>query len=107
MGRGKTDSFTGAFGIGFGVVDAVASIMLDCRAHIPFLNAVWGPSSALGWFFVEDDFGARWCKWGLIKIDGTVHLGICGELGIETGFSEQVESDFGLRDQSFPKVERE
>jgi hypothetical protein len=45
----------------------------------------------------DDDFGARRCKEDLIKVEGVVHLSICRELGIETGFSEQVEGDFGLQ----------
>jgi hypothetical protein len=50
------------------------------------------PGCAVGGFVVDEDANAGWCDGSPIEIVATVELGVGGELRIDAGAVEEVES---------------
>jgi hypothetical protein len=50
------------------------------------------PGCAVGGFVVDEDVNAGWCNGSPIEIVAAVKLGVGGELGVDAGAAEEVES---------------
>ena len=56
--------------LGLGLVDehVVTPVVFQRWSQIPSVSSMGIPRSPLGWFLMEDYFGAWWCQWCLIEI---------------------------------------
>jgi hypothetical protein len=50
------------------------------------------PGCAVGGFVVDEDANAGWCDGSPIEIVAAVELGVGGELRVDAGAAEEVES---------------
>ena len=75
---GKFHSSCYVFCSCFGDVDAIATVMFGSAPKVPAVFAVGGPSGAFVRAFVDQDFGAWWCKRRLVEVKGAVELGFGG-----------------------------
>jgi hypothetical protein len=62
------------------------------------------PGCVVGKFFVDEDADAGWRNGSMIEIVAAVELGIGGELGVDAGAAEEVESQQGLGQEAIPQV---
>ena len=46
--------------VGAGDVESVTSVVFQCRANVPAVDAMVGPRCSLLWLFMDDGFGSRW-----------------------------------------------
>ena len=61
-------------------------------AHIETFEDVWRPRFAAGWLYVNYDFSTRGSKWRSIVIKCSVDLSIGEEVGVDTGWAQEVQS---------------
>ena len=72
-------------------------------AKVPSRHGMWGPCAALGWLFMDHDFGAGWSNRGAVKIKRPVELGVSGQLWVEVGGAEKVEGKQRLGEDGVPE----
>jgi hypothetical protein len=75
---------------------AVASIGVESWANVPAVDTVWGPGPAAVRLFKDKDVDAGRGDGRAIEVVGAVDLGPSGELGIESGASEEIETQKSL-----------
>jgi hypothetical protein len=63
------------------------------RAKVPAFNGTWGPLSMSGRFFMDKDFCSGRGKRSVIEVKPTVDVSLGGELWVDPGSSQQIESD--------------
>ena len=102
----KFDGAGDAFGAGLGVVTPIAAVMFGGMSNIPALNAVWCPRSPNLGGFMNEDFGAGWRHGCPVEVEGTIHMGFGGELGVGVGAAKEVEGCGCLINQAIPQVQR-
>jgi len=56
---------------------------------------------------VGDDATAWWTERCAVEIEGTVDLGVGGELGVDTRAAQEVQGDLGLGEEFVPEGQRE
>ncbi len=56
----EVDSIGDAEGLGFGIDDVMAAVMLKGDANIESVKATEVPGAASGWLIVGDDRAAKW-----------------------------------------------
>jgi hypothetical protein len=56
----EVDSAGDAEGLGFGIDDAMAAVMLKGDANVESIRATEVPGAAGGWLIVGDDRAAKW-----------------------------------------------
>jgi hypothetical protein len=56
----EVDSVRDAKGLGLGIDDAMAAVMLKGDANVEFVRAAEVPGVASGWIIVDDDGAAEW-----------------------------------------------
>lgn len=101
----KLDGVRYAISLGLGHVDAITSIVLQGRASVPPSVVVGVPGLPFVWFDMDDNFGARWCEWGSIKIKVAMQLGIDGQLWVQARGTKEVESKVCLLNECVPQEE--
>ncbi len=56
----KVDCVRDAEGLGFGINDMIAAVLLKGDANVESIRATEVPCAAGGWFVVYDDGAAKW-----------------------------------------------
>jgi hypothetical protein len=92
-GGEPSEGIGNSFGIGDPCPDSITSILSLDRAKLPAFNGTWGPQSTNGRFFMDKYFRSGRGKWSAIEVKRTVDVGLGGELWVDPGLSQQVESD--------------
>ncbi len=70
----EVDSVGDAEGLGFGINDAMAAVMLQGDANIESVRAAEIPCAASGWLVVGDDRAAKWEERGGIVVEGAIEV---------------------------------
>jgi hypothetical protein len=63
-----------AEGLGFGIDDAMAAVMLKGDANIESGRSTEVPGAAGGWLVVDDDGAAEWQERGGIIVKGAIEV---------------------------------
>ncbi len=103
----KVDSVRDAEGLGFGIDDAMAVVMLQGDANVESIRAAEVPGAASGWFIVGDDRAAEWEERGGILFEGAIEVFPGGIAWCDGGLAEEVECQLCLWKEQVPKVTRE
>jgi hypothetical protein len=70
----EVDCVEDAKGLGFGIVDAMAVVMLKEDTNIEYVRATEVPGAAGGWLVVDDDGAAKWQEIGGIVVEGAIEV---------------------------------
>jgi hypothetical protein len=70
----EVDSVRDAEGLGFGIDDAMAVVMLQGDANIESIRAAEVPGAVSGWLIVGDDWAAEWKERGGIVVEGAIEV---------------------------------
>jgi hypothetical protein len=100
----EVDSVGDAEGLGFGIDDTMAVVMLQGDANVESIRAVEVPGAASGWLIVGDDRAAKWDKRGGIAVKGAIEVFPGGNAWCDGGLAEEVECQFCLWKKQIPKV---
>ncbi len=100
----EVDSVGDAEGLGFGIDDTMAVVMLQGDANVESIRAVEVPGAASGWLIVGDDRAAKWDKRGGIAVKGAIEVFPGGHAWCDGGLAEEVECQFCLWKEQIPKV---
>jgi hypothetical protein len=63
-----------AEGLGFGIDDAMAVVMLKGDANVESVRAAEVSGPAGGWLVVDDDKAAKWQERGGIVVEGAIEV---------------------------------
>jgi hypothetical protein len=80
-----------ADGLGFGINDAMAALMLKGHADIESVRATEVPGAASGWLIVGDDRAAKWEERGGIVVEGAIEVFPGRHAWHDRGLVEEVE----------------
>jgi hypothetical protein len=61
-------------GLGFGIDDPMAAVMLEGDTNVESFRATEVPGAAGGWLVVDDDGAAEWQERGGIVIEGSIEV---------------------------------
>ncbi len=61
-------------GLGFGINDTMAAVMLEGDANVESVRAMEVPGAAGGWLVVDDDGAAKWQERGDIVVEGAIEV---------------------------------
>jgi hypothetical protein len=100
----KVDSVRDVEGLGFGINDAMAAVMLQGDANVESIRAAEVPGAASGWLIVGDDRAAEWEERGGIVVEGAIEVFPCRHAWCDGGLAEEVECQFCLWKEQVPKV---
>jgi hypothetical protein len=70
----KVDCVGDAEGLGFGIDDAMAAVMLEGDTKVESVRAVEVPGAVDGWLVVGDDEAAEWQERGGIIVEGLIDV---------------------------------
>ena len=70
---------------GFGHIDFVVSIVMECWFTVKALVSMSLPGASLLGSGMDDAFATWWCKGGFVEIKVAPDLGICGQFGVDPG----------------------
>ena len=70
----EVDCVRDAEGLGFGINDPMAAVMLEGDAIVESIGAVEVPGAAGGWLVVDDDGAAEWQERGGIVVKGAIEM---------------------------------
>ena len=84
--------------------NAVAALVLQCRANVLAVNAVWRPGSAFCQRFVQENFGARGLKRRFVITKGSIEERFGQEPGIDPRGAQNIESGGGEWNQAAPQM---
>ena len=70
----EVDSVGDAEGLGFGINDVMAVVMLKGVADVESVRAAEVPGAASGWLIVGDDRAAKWEERGGIVVEGAIEV---------------------------------
>jgi hypothetical protein len=87
----EVDSVRDAEGLGFGIDDAMAVVMLKRDADVESIRAVEVPGAASGWLIVGDDGAAKWEERGGIVVEGAIQVFPGGHAWRGGGSVEEVD----------------
>ncbi len=74
----EVDSVGDAEGLGFGINDVTAAVMLQGDANVESIRAAKVPGAASGWLIVADDRAAKWEERGGIVVEGAIEVLVGG-----------------------------
>ena len=66
----------------------MAVIVIHVWTHVESFEDMWCPRSTICWLNVGENLDAGGSKGGLIVIERSMDLGICGEAGVDAGVTE-------------------
>jgi hypothetical protein len=87
----EVNSVKDAEGLGFGINDAMAALMLKGDASVESVKAVEVPGAASGWLIVGDDGAAKWEERGGIVVEGAIEVFPGRHAWCDGGLAEEVE----------------
>ncbi len=87
----EVDSVGDAEGLGFGINDVMAVVMLKGVADVESVRAAEVPGAASGWLIVGDDRAAEWEERGGIVVKGAIEVFPGGHAWGDGGLAEEVE----------------
>ncbi len=87
----EVDSVGDAEGLGFGIDDAMAVLMLKGDADVASVRATEVPGAASGWLIVGDDRAAKWEERGGIVVEGAIEVFPGGHAWCDGGLAEEIE----------------
>jgi hypothetical protein len=70
----EVNSVGDAEGLGFGIDDAMAAVMLQGDTNVETVRATEVPGAASGCFIVGDDRAAKWEERGCIVVEGAIEV---------------------------------
>jgi hypothetical protein len=73
--------------------DYVAMIVPQGWAEIPSCDGMWGPRATSRGFLMDEDLRSGRGKRSVIEVESTVDLGLGGQLWIDPGSPQQIESE--------------
>ena len=99
----ERDCVNDAFGVSAWYPDAIALVMVEGRAKVPAIRAMWGPSLAIGGFFVDDYSCSRGCDGCACEIKVPSSWAYAESLGLrrEARRRLRVSSAWGRRRHQF------
>ncbi len=100
----EVDSVRDAEGLGFGIDDVMARVMLQGDANVESIRAAEVSGAAGGWLIVGDDRAAKWEERGGIVVEGAIEVFPGGHAWCDGGLAEEVECQFCLWKEQVPKV---
>ncbi len=100
----EVDSVGDAEGLGFGINDAMAAVMLKGDTDVEFVRAAEVSGAASGWLFVGDDGAAKWEERGSIVVEGAIEVFPGRHAWRDRGLAEKVECYLCLWKEQVPKV---
>ncbi len=86
----EVDSVGDAEGLGFGINDAMAAVMLKGDANVESIRAAEVPGAASGWLIVGDDGAAKWEERGGIVVKGAIEVFPGRHVWCDGGLAEKV-----------------
>ena len=84
--------------------NAVAAVVLRCRANVPAIDAVWLPGTAFCRRFVQENLGARGHKRRSFIIEGSIEERFGRDLWIAPRGAQKIESGGGKWNQVAPQM---
>ncbi len=78
----ELDRVGDAITVRFGGVHCKASIRVHCRSNVPAFTGVWGPSSPVCWFFVDEHLASWGCEGVFVEVVRAPDLRIRGEFRV-------------------------
>jgi hypothetical protein len=87
----EVDSVRDAEGLGFGINDTMAAVMLKGDAKVESVRAAKVPGAATGWLIVGDDWAAEWEERGGIVVEGDIEVFPGKHAWHDGGLAEEVE----------------
>ena len=85
-----------------GCVEFVTSAMFHSGTNMPSFDAMGCPTAAIVRWFMDEGAGSWWCQWCSVEVKGSKELCVSGELGIDSGGTEEIECKLGLWQESAP-----
>ena len=80
--------------------------MLRGAANLPAINPMRAPGLAIHRGFKNEELGFWRGKWGAIKIEDPIELGVSWQAQIDAWRADQVEDKCRLGEESVPQTER-
>ncbi len=96
-----------AEGLGFGIDDAMAVVMLKGDTNVESVRAAEVPGATSGWFIVGDDGAAEWEERGGTVVEGAIEVFPGRHAWGDRGLAEEVECKLCLWKEQVPNVTRE
>ncbi len=87
----EVDRVRDAEGLGFGINDVVAGVMLKGDAGVESVRAAEVPGVAGGWLIVGDDRAAKWQERGGVVVEGAIEVFPGRHAWHDGGLAEEVE----------------
>jgi hypothetical protein len=87
----EVDSVGDVEGLGFGINDEMAVVMLMGDANVESLRATEVPGAASGWLIVGNDGAAKWEKRRGIVVEGAIEVFPGGHACRDEGLAEEIE----------------
>jgi hypothetical protein len=87
----EVDSVGDAEGLGFGIDDAVAAVMLKGDTNVESVRAEEVPGASSGWLIVGDDGAMEWEGRGGIVVKGAVEVYPGGHAACDGRLAEEIE----------------
>ncbi len=78
-------------GLGFGIDDMMAAVMLKGDANIESVRATEVPGAVSGWLIVGDDGATEWEERGGIVVEGAMEVFPGRHAWRDEGLAEEVE----------------
>jgi hypothetical protein len=103
----EVDCVGDAEGIGCGIDDTMAAVMLKGDANVESVRAAEVPHAAIGWLIVGDEGAAKWEERGGIVVEGVIEVFPGGHAWRDGGLAEEVECWLCLWKEQVPKVTME
>jgi hypothetical protein len=75
--------------------------------EIPSFDGMWGPRAMSRRFLMDEDLNSGRGKRSVIEVGRTTELSLGGQLWIDPGSPQQIESEETLREEFFPKIQWE
>ena len=71
--------------------NAVATVVLQCRANVPAINAVWRPGTVFLRSSVQENFGARGRERRFVIIEGSIEEHFGRDIGIDPRGAQNID----------------
>jgi hypothetical protein len=91
-------------GVGFGIDEMIAAVVLQGDANIESVRAAEVPGAASGWLIVGDDRAAKGEERGGIVVEGAIEAFPGGHAWCDGGLVEEVECQLCLWKEQVPKL---
>jgi hypothetical protein len=92
----EVDSVRDVEGLGFGINDMMAAVMLQGHTNVESIRAAEVPGVVSGWLIVGDDRAAKWEERGGIVVEGAIEVFPGRHAWCDGGLVEEVECQFCL-----------